>query len=61
MLRNTIEEIGISAFITCFVILCFGNFIGAVYWAMKEDVLNVVLSIFIPLYGIASILFDLIF
>lgn len=58
---STTEKIGLSAFVICFDILCFGNFIGAVYWAVKEDVLNVMLSIFIPIYGIASILVDLIF
>lgn len=37
----------------------FGGFVGAVYWAIQRDILNVVLSIFIPLYGAISVVWDL--
>ena len=36
-----------------------GGFVGAIYWAKNDNLLNVVLSIFIPLYGIISTLIDL--
>lgn len=39
----------------------FGGFIGAIYWAIKGDLLAVVLSIFIPLYGAISVVLDLFF
>ena len=44
-----------------YVLWAFGGFIGAIYWAVQESLLNVVLSIFIPLYGGLSVLWDLIF
>ena len=44
-----------------YVIWAFGGFIGAIYWAVQESLLNVVLSIFIPLYGGLSVLWDLLF
>lgn len=44
-----------------YLLWAFGGFVGAVYWAIEENLLNVVLSIFIPLYGGLSVVFDLIF
>lgn len=44
-----------------YALWAFGGFIGAIYWAIQESLLNVVLSIFIPLYGGLSVLWDLIF
>lgn len=45
----------------CFIILWgFGGFIGCVYWAIKGYLLGVVLSMFIPLYGIISTIISLI-
>ncbi len=43
------------------VAYAFGGFIGAVYWAIKGDILAVVLSIFIPFFGAISVLWDLLF
>jgi len=33
--------------------------IGMIYWAIEEDLVNVVLSLMIPLYGPVTMLFDL--
>ena len=38
----------------------FGGLIGAIYWALENDLLNVVLSMFIPGYGAISVLLDII-
>ncbi len=39
----------------------FGGLIGAIYWAVKDSLINVVLSIFIPGYGILSTIGNLLF
>lgn len=44
-----------------YLLWAFGGFVGAVYWAIEDSLLNVVLSIFIPLYGGLSVIFDLLF
>ncbi|MEX2629847.1 MAG: hypothetical protein WD341_07905 [Tistlia sp.] len=52
---------GGSVAVFFYVLWAFGGFVGAVYWAIQESLLNVVLSIFIPLYGGLSVIYDLIF
>lgn len=44
-----------------YILWACGGFVGAVYWALHDSLINVVLSIFIPLYGGLSVIFDLIF
>lgn len=47
-----------------FVILAmwtFGGLIGAIYWAVQDDLIFVVLSIFIPGFGAISTIIDVFF
>lgn len=39
----------------------FGGVIGAIYWAINDNLLFVVLSLFIPLFGAVTIISDLAF
>ena len=39
----------------------FGGLIGAIYWAVKDELLFCVLSIFIPLFGAITVIWDLLF
>ncbi len=36
-----------------------GGVVGAIYWAINDDLLNVVLSVFIPFYGAISVIWSL--
>ena len=55
-----IKEIALMTLITILGILWgFGAVAGAIYWAMNDDLLNVVLSMLIPLYGAVSLIINL--
>jgi uncharacterized membrane protein len=38
-----------------------GGIVGAIYWAIQENLLYVVLSIFIPLFGAITVIHDYFF
>ncbi len=54
------ETAGSIVLVPLIFLYIFSALIGAVYWAVHEDILNVVLSIFIPLYGSLTVILDLI-
>ena len=35
-----------------------GGLVGTVYWALEDEVVNALLSVFIPMYGAVSVLMD---
>ena len=35
-----------------------GGIVGVVYWALEDEVVNALLSVFIPMYGAVSVLMD---
>jgi hypothetical protein len=36
----------------------FGGLVGAIYWAAHESLPNLILSMIIPLYGVMSVMLD---
>ena len=53
------SAIGGVVYVIFMIAWMFGGFIGAIYWAVEDELVNVVLSIFIPLYGAISMAADL--
>ena len=55
-------QTGLTAGVIVIFYICwaFGGVVGAIYWAVNEELLDVVLSIFIPMYGAISMIADLI-
>jgi len=60
MIDSFIDFLGNIAVTLLFIVWVFGGLVGAIYWAVHDDLLSVVLSIFVPLYGAASMLWDLV-
>jgi len=60
MIDSFIDFLGNIAVTLLFIVWVFGGLVGAIYWAAHDDLLSVVLSIFVPLYGAASMLWDLV-
>jgi hypothetical protein len=61
MLAKTTEWVGGVLLAIFCIVWMFGGIVGAVYWAVEQDILNVVLSMFIPFYGAISVTADLLF
>jgi hypothetical protein len=47
------------AFGLTFVMWSSGGILGAVYWAVQGNVIQVILSLLIPMWGVASVVWDL--
>lgn len=53
------DTLGGVALAALFIGYVFGGFIGAVWAAIEGDLLNVVLSIFIPMWGAGYVVYQL--
>ena len=58
-MRRIVEAVGVVGAMTVAVAWSLGGVAGAIYWAVEDDLLNVVLSLIVPLYGAISMLLDL--
>ena len=57
-MKSIKDFIGGTILLILIVLYIFGAFIGAVYWAFQESLINVVLSIFVPLYGAITLIIE---
>ena len=60
-MQAVIESLKGTTFLILGFFWMFGGMIGAIYWAINSEILNVVLSIFLPGYGAISTIADLVF
>ena len=60
LLDYFLEMLGQLFVVILFIFWAFGGFIGAIYWAAEDELLDVVLSIFVPGYGALSVIWDLV-
>lgn len=60
MIDSISEAIGQTFMVILAAAYMVGGLIGAIYWAINDDLLFVVLSIFIPYFGAVSVIVDLI-
>jgi hypothetical protein len=52
------DALGVAFGLT-FVIWSSGGVLGAVYWAVQGSVIQVILSLLVPMWGVASVVWDL--
>ena len=50
--------LGVVLAIVCGGAWTLGGLAGVVYWALKDETVNALLSVFIPLYGAVSVILD---